>query len=680
MAERELFEFAKDFQQDLLSLAEADGEEALLPEVFTSTLIDTLLEAGEIEEGETCYLRDRGLEVSGYGVEDEEILNLFGTIYRGEVPPTGVGQTEVDVALRRLRGFWDRCRSGPYHAKLEESGQAFDMALRVHDVAGHIRKLRLFLLTDGTSRIEHLPPERSNGLEIVPTIWDIQRVHRLMSAGMRREAIEIDFAGDHGGAIPCLSSDGAAGEYSALLAIFPATVLNEIYAEYGPRLLELNVRSFLQARGKVNRGIRDTLTNQPERFLAYNNGISATASGVELTDLPGGGRGIARIRHLQIVNGGQTTASVHHAATREKADVSRAHVQAKITIVPEQRLGEIVPLISRFANSQNRISEADLTANHPFHVLLEELSRTIWAPATDGTMRQTRWFYERARGQYADAMAQEGTPARRKSFKQQHPSPQRIAKTDLAKYENTWDQLPHIVSRGAQKSFVHFMQRLAERGKFEPDADYFRALVAKAILFKRADRIVAEQGSGAYKANIVTYTVALLCNHSAQRLDLDRIWEMQDIDDPTARAIADLSQIARAIITQPPSVANITEYAKREECWQRLRQQPVTLPDDLVAQLVPVGRGPRTTGRSGLDTLQPEEQRAVEEVVAVGAEGWFSLSQWAKQTDNLEAWERSLAFSLGKLMKQGRTPSRKQAIQGSRILKEAAVRGFKPDV
>ena len=679
MAERDLVQFAEAFRQDVISLAEAEGEEALLPEVFTSTMLDTLVEVGEVEEAETCYHRGHGVEVSGYGIEDDEILNLFGTIYRGQVPPATTGRTEIETSLNRLRGFWDQCRNGAYHARLEDSGPAFDMALRVHNAAGHIRRLRLFVLTDGTSRLEHLPVEELGQLEVVRDIWDLPRLWKLRSAGMRREAIEIDFIRDHGGAIPCLSTQGATGEYEALLAIFPATVLNEIYAEYGPRLLELNVRSFLQARGKINSGIRRTLVDEPERFMAYNNGISATASGVDLVEIPGVGRGIARIRHLQIVNGGQTTASINFAVRRDKADVSQAHVQAKITLVPEDRLEQIVPLISRFANSQNRISEADLTANHPFHVRMEELSRTIWAPSTDGTGRQTTWFYERARGQYADAVAREGTSARQKAFKQRHPSNQRISKTDLAKFENTWDQLPQVVSRGAQKSFVEFMGRLESRRVVEPDKSYFEAAVAKAVLFKRAERLVTEQAFGGYRANIVTYSLALLSHHSAQRLDLRRIWERQDIDEPTAATIVELSHRVHAIITDPPGAANVTEYCKRDACWQRVRELDIRLPDELVAELLPLGRPAPSVSSAGPSGVLPEEQRASEAVVSLGAEGWFSLARWAKQTDNLQPWERSLGFSLGKVVRQGRTPSRKQAVQGERILAEARRLGFHED-
>ena len=418
----DLFAFAADIRQEVLLRADLEDKESLRPEAFTEILLESLEEAGELDGGHVCYHRDRGIEVSGYGVNEEaDVLNLFTTIYRGDVPPTTVGNPDIEVSFRRLLTFWNRTAEA-YHKTLEDSSEAFDMAMRLHEVHGSVAQLRLFLLTDGLARSEHRPAEEIGGVETSFHIWDIRRLHRLVTSGQRREPIEIDFVSRFGAAIPCLPA-ASGGEYEAFLAIIPGNVLNEIYAQYGPRLLELNVRSYLQARGKVNQGIRRTILDEPGRFLAYNNGISCTASEVVLVDLPGGGRGIHRIKNLQIVNGGQTTASIHHAVRRDHADASVIQVPAKLTVVAEDRLEKIVPLISRYANSQNKISEADFSANDPFHVRVEELSRTTWAPATDGTMRQTRWFYERARGQYADALGrawlcraaaaiQAGAPAR----------------------------------------------------------------------------------------------------------------------------------------------------------------------------------------------------------------------------------------------------------------------------
>jgi hypothetical protein len=672
----ELSDFANNLHQQVLLEADVTGEEALLPEAFTRLMLDHLEEAGEIEEGRACYHRDRGIEVSGYGVDDDaEILDLFTTIYQGEAVPETVSKRDVETAFRRLQAFWTRA-SDAYHHALEDSSEVFDMALRIHDIRSRIGKVRLLLLTDGISRKEFLMGQEIADVEVSYHIWDIRRLHRLVTSGQSREPIEIDFVSRFGEAIPCLSAPGDGADYAAYLAIFPGNVLNDIYTQYGSRLLELNVRSFLQVRGKVNQGIRRTILEEPERFLAYNNGISCTVSEIELTDLPDGSRGIRSVKGLQVVNGGQTTASLHHAVRRDEADVSHIHVQAKVTVVEGNRLNEIVPLISRYANSQNRINEADFSANDPFHVRVEELSRTIWAPATGGAQRQTKWFYERARGQYADALGREGTPARRRKFKQEHPSKQKFTKTDLAKFENSWDQSPHVVSRGAQKNFAEFTLRLSSRGRVIPDAGYFQQLVSKAILFRRAERLVSAQSFGGYRANIVTYTLAYLAHHTAHRIDLDRIWREQDISDAVADAMVEVSQAVHRVLTNPPGGANITEWAKKEACWNRVRDIDVGVSPALESELISLKKSRRSKPVSGIEAPDEEERRVIAEVAAVPAETWFELSHWAKQTGNLQGWQRGIAYGVGKRVGEGRDPSRKQAIQAVKILEESRRLGF----
>ena len=279
--------FAGDVRQDVLLQADLDEEESLRPNAFTQITLDLLEEAGEIAEGQSCYHRDRGIEVSGYGVEEEEgVANLFVTIYRGDIPPATIGKTDIETAFRRLRAFWDRTATD-YYRSLEESSEAFDMAMRLFEAHDAITQLRLFLVTDGQARTEYRETEDVDGLETSFHIWDIRRLHRLATSGQRREPIEINLVERFGEPIPCLIAPAVDGEYQAYFAIIPGHVLNELYAQYGPRLLELNVRSFLQARGKVNQGIRRTILEQPERFLAYNNGISITASEIETVEMPG---------------------------------------------------------------------------------------------------------------------------------------------------------------------------------------------------------------------------------------------------------------------------------------------------------------------------------------------------------------------------------------------------------
>ena len=281
-------------------------------------------------------------------------------------------------------------------------------------------------------------------MEVRLDVWDHQRLFRAQASGLSCEPITIDIEERLGESLPCLEVPPETTDYRAYLAIVPGTLLHNLYHEFGSRLLELNVRSFLMLRGKVNKGIRKTILEQPERFLAYNNGLCITARSLELADRRDGGMAIRGITGVQIVNGGQTVATIHRAGHVDRADLSRVFVQAKITVVNEAQIGTLVPLVSRFANSQNKVNEADFSANSKYHVKLQQLSETVWCPA-----EATRWFYERARGQYQVARAREGTtPMRKKAFDSRTPSKQKFDKVQLAKYVNTWRQLPYVVSRG----------------------------------------------------------------------------------------------------------------------------------------------------------------------------------------------------------------------------------------
>src|SRR5262249_27626882 len=162
---------------------------------------------------------------------------------------------------------------------------------------------------------------------------------------------------------------------------------------------------------------------------AYNNGISATASEAGFVERDGALR-LAKLRHLQIVNGGQTTASIFNVMKKDKGvNLDRIRVQMKLSVIKPELVDEMVPRISQYANSQNKVSDADFFSNHPFHVRIEGISRRLWAPAPEGVLTQTHWFYERARGQYANASAWL-KPAKKREFDLQNPRGQVMTKTD----------------------------------------------------------------------------------------------------------------------------------------------------------------------------------------------------------------------------------------------------------
>ena len=667
--------FSENLRQDVLALADLEEQDLMLADSFTQIVFEMLSDAGEFEDPLVCYHRARGMEISGYGVdEDEGRVDLFLSIHTNATPPETVTRQQVDVAFRRLRSFLAWCLRRGY-VELEESSPVFDMAAHIHGLGENLTQVRLCVITDGRTTVETLPLDRLGDVPITSSLWDVVRLHRLSTSGRQRETISIDLNERFGEPLPCLQADNTQEGYRAFLTLVPGHMLRSIYSDFGSRLLERNVRSFLQARGKVNRGIRDTISSKPDRFLAYNNGITLTAESVVLCEIEGG-RAITKLDGLQIVNGGQTTASLL-ATNRGRADLSQVYVAAKLIEIEAGDVhDELVRNVSRYANSQNRISEADFSANDPFHVKIEELSRTTWAPAVGGIQRQTKWFYERARGQYQDARSSETTPARRRAFSAENPTGQRFTKTDLAKFENTWEQLPHIVSKGAQKNFSDHVIRLEGRDQMVADRDYFERLVSKAILFRSAERIIQRQNFGGYRANIVSYTIALISHATSQRINLDRIWKEQTLTDNLELAIAELSHEVHRIIINPPSARNITEWCKSERCWETVRTSASREPLGHIGGELLDAAATREEQKRATSNLSPEFVRNLERLVNVRPGGWKLLADWGAETNSIDPGQRQLAIQIGRAMERGRAIRPQDAERAVELLDRAAALGF----
>lgn len=674
-------DFAEEIRQEVIARSGDEETGHFREDRFTEIMLEYLEQASEVDDGEVCYHRDshRGEKLNGFELSgDGEYVDLFVSLYHGSVPPLSVPNSEVNTHFRWLRRFFGAALGGA-HKDMEESSPVFGAAQQIHAAREDLTKARFFFLTDGVTKAPNVEPFAVAGIEVTHFIWDLEKLRRFITSRMRRETIKIDFEKDFGGGVPCLEAPGAGEEYRTFLTFFPGELLAALYGEYGPRLLEKNVRSFLQAKGKINKGIRKTLTDTSERFLAYNNGISATAENVAIGNRNGASL-LRSARDFQIVNGGQTTASIYHALKRDRVDLSKVTVQVKLTVLSNPSdIAKFVPLISQYANSQNKVNAADFSANAPYHVTLEELSRRIWAPSSSGTERQTHWYYERARGSYLDDKGREGTPARMRAFEGINPLRQKFTKTDLAKYENTWDQYPHLVSLGAEKNFIKFTSDLADRGYPTVDEDYFQRLVAKAILFKTAEKLVGAQGYGGFRAQIVTYTLAWLSHQTSQRIDLDRIWKEQGIPETLRAAIVMVSKCAYDhIVNPPPNRKNPGEWCKREECWEQFRKISVKLPTGLTAELLDTDRpsSRRNAPASEQVVSDPEVLGAIARVSAVPGETWFKISHWAKETDSLLPWQRGLSFSLGRMAGR-KPPSAKQAVQAVKIIEEAERRGFR---
>lgn len=680
--ERELVAFASALLQDVNDHALGDAEGADFTEnAFVDLVSEHLAEIGMLDNPVVCFHQGRlgsgGIRLNGYAVPDSgERFDLLVAIYDGGPEPRTVPTAEIArVAGQAARAIQAAARRA--HEDMERASDAYAMMRRIAEliVAG-VREARVFVLTDGIAAARGIKPLVVGPVAVSFELYDLRRLMRTMATGQSREIIEINLEQMGLQPIPCVAMPASGGEYESYLAIFPGEALYRMYEEFGPRLLEYNVRAFLQATGKVNRGIRETLKDEPHHFMAYNNGISVTVD--EVRTKPGkDGLAITGFRGLQIVNGGQTTASIHRARKRDRLDLSRVHVAAKITRLPVESVERMVPQISRFANTQNVIQEADFSSNEPFHIVMERLSKTVWNPG-----ERSRWFYERSRGQYRTAMNLEATTAvRLREFRERTPASQRFSKTDLARAANSWNRLPHVVSAGAQKNFLAFMKALRDsRGSsWEPDEPFFRDIIAQVILLATAQRIARQEGFPAYRANIACYLVAYLSHRTGGRLRLEEIWKKQGVSPELERLLRTWSHAVNRQIQESAAGRNITEWCKKEQCWVGTRNLDLPLPESLPPEWGPNAAVADEATAEGTP-LSTDEHAAVAQCMKLSAEEWFGLHLWGRRSGHLADWQAGIAHTLSSYAGGGwqKVPTPRQALHAIRILEIARNHGLNP--
>lgn len=582
-------EFFHEFRQEMLAGAEANSSFQLAS--FMEAIAKELIDTGFVEGFEFCHYRaQRGMRVDGYWFDEEGGLDLFVADFESRNELGSLTKSEIDAAFRRVSAFFQNAVEKELYKELEVTAPEYGLARQLTDRFGFLRRVNFILLSERalSDRVQSLDDGTVCGLSANYHVWDISRLNRQRTARGAKETLDLDLIEMFGRGISCLPAHLSSDSYNSYLIVMPGEILADLYGRFGARLLEQNVRSFLQARGKVNQGIRSTMMNEPSMFFAYNNGITATAQAVE-TQQTENGLEVVRINDLQIVNGGQTTASLFHTRRRDKANLENIFVQMKLSVIDAEEAELVVPRISEYANTQNRVNAADFFSNHPFHIRMQDFSRRVLAPAALGAQRETRWFYERARGQYADAQSKL-TPGEQRQFKTMHPKAQMFTKTDLAKFENVWDEHPRWVNLGAQKNFAKFASRIGKEwtaGSDKFNEFYFKRVIARAIIFRAMERLVSDQPwyNGGYRANIVAYSIATINELAKKRgktVDFMRVWNEQAVPDALLNALETTSSFVNDDLIQPPQgISNISEWAKRENCWTRISGQI----DGLEAQL-----------------------------------------------------------------------------------------------
>ena len=569
-----LDQFHQDFLQSILSDAESRG--LMRPQSFFENVCEELTEIGDLTKNYTAaeYTK-RGLEIYGYDFDDERsVLSLLVHQFFQEDQIQTLTQNQITVKFNRLRTFLTKCFNGLYH-EMEETSEAYAMAFQIFNyfTANKISKVRLIILTDGkaTRNLSELPSETIDNINLEFLVVDIEYIYKIYLSNYIEGDFEISVD------LPCLETDTEMNGYKSYLAVISGDFLYNIYDRFGQKLFEQNVRTFLQFRGNVNKGIRNTIEYNPEMFFAYNNGITAAASEVELNS-----KGhIIKIKNFQVVNGGQTTSAIYAAKKNSKLDISKIAVQMKLSVVKvKENQNDFVSNVSEYANTQNKVNKSDFFSNSPFHKDFKNYSNRIWVSAVGGTQKRTHWFYERVRGEYLNEQAYL-TSAKRKQFQIENPKNQLIDKTFLSKSENAWLQRPDIVSKGAQYSFSSFAESITEKLEKNNQAiteNYFKEAVARVILFRNVEKLVSKASwyDGGYRAQTVAYTVsyfAHLIEKTGKHLNFKLIWDAQELQEDLILLLEEISGKVYKKLTNPlEGYANITQWSKTSKCWEDIKK------------------------------------------------------------------------------------------------------------
>jgi hypothetical protein len=667
----ELKKFYFSLMQDLKAEQLTDEEGGSLEEIFTRFAVNLLADTGETENVRVAYdERQLGTKnqhkINAYGEPDNyETIDLFITIFKGTDEPVRIYRDEIDTAVKRISNFYRKAKYKQYINEIEESSPIFDFANTLSSLPAleeNLVRINAIILTDGLYPGEIPKHEMISSHPIYYRAVDLNYLYNITEKD--HVPIEINFL-EEGFELPCIMSPSENDQYQSYLAIMPGKGLATIYERYGSRLLEQNVRSFLQFTGKVNKGIRKTIIEEPHMFLAFNNGIAATAETLEIKKSQNGnGSVISKVTDFQIVNGGQTTASIYHTYKKDKANIDKIFVPVKLTIVKNKpKFSEIVSRVAEYANTQNKVSVSDLSSNNPYHVQLEKLSRNIFTPHIPGQNIQTKWFYERAKGQYKNARIKGGfTKAKQKEFDLKNPKSQLFTKEDLAKYINVYKEVysksklvigPHIVVRGNQKNYTEFVRyNLIEK----PDNVYFEDVVAKAIFYRKSEKIygVKPNSIGDMRYISVPYSIALLSYHTENRIDLFKIWKNQDLSEQIKELLYRLMVEVEKYIKATAPGALYGEWAKKEDCWNMVKKQ--TFGIDFKKELK--NDFESTTNPTPRMRLEEEEthQVEVEEEIArlkdVPQKVWQRIVEWGRETKSLTPQKITYAINLPAILRR----------------------------
>lgn len=645
--------------------------------------------------------RNRLLAFDAYAYDEADgALILIASDFTNERDSTPtLTNSRIEDIYTHMLNFLDECVQGNISKYCDDSDPALIIANEFRKKIGkgmlstEILRFKFFILSNATlsKTVKNLSKPEFLGRPVELNVWTLERFYQTFTSNSS-EIIEIDTADFGCDGIQCLKADiGVDSEYDAYLGIVPGKFLADIYLKYGSKLLQGNVRAFLSVRGKVNKGIRDTIINHPENFFTFNNGIAVVARSVSFS---ADKTQIVHFKDLQIINGGQTTASLANAIIKKEArfGMDNLYVPMKLTVLNvENDLSEeqveqynsITKTISQCANSQNAVSEADFFSNHPFHVLMEKLSKKVMAPPVNGNPYQTIWFYERSRGKWEQEQMKL-TPAQKKKFCEMHPKNQVIKKEKLAKCYNTILMNPHQVCQSSAINFNRFagvIEKIYDENRDSINEDFFRKCVSSVILFDTLDGLISKASwypKGGNKAQIVPYTIAKLMTLIPKGKDIDwrYIWQKQTLYPELAEELLRLAYCTHNFLMDQANGGIVRTISRTQAVWKNFQDYKYTLGETFLSTLVSIEETKNAERAAKRAHKFDAAIDASVEIFNLGANYWMKVYHDLMKENVLSYGDCSFIKGIADYITKLNLPSASQCKRLVKIVNKAEDKGY----
>ncbi len=603
----EITEFYK-YRQDILE-ASKDEDGFIHQEPVLAEVLPYMLDAKVVDSEDVTYSYyapgDENLKINAYvNNESGERLQLF--IIDEKSIDESLSDDELNISNRadydkqfkRATRFLNQSIKGDLTNKVQDSdGIVKSLIAKLNSVEGikQFDVIEIFLITltatvsfkGGTvqprkihfddecikTKYEENNEVTTKEILVLRRVIDLNFLFNVIISRGNREPLTINFTRDF---TPRIEVIQAADEknFASYLCVLNAEIIADLYKRYSSRLLEKNVRSFLQFKG-VNRGIKETIRNTPEQFIAYNNGLTITATSATITPYKKS-LYLDSLTDFQIVNGGQTTASIYFSK-KEGLDISNVKVMAKINVaknVSEADLEDLISNISKYSNTQSRVSNVDLRSKSPQLRILKSLSDSVITPSS------SKWFFERAKGEFLTKVRHAGSNGNR--LKKEFPRERRFTNMELAKYYSSWGEFPYLVKKGGEKIFRHFIEEIDPEENKENaiiiDRDFYERLISKIILFRRMEKIYGQgkNSMGQLRAAVIPYTLSIIFTYTDGNIEnknfnFSKIWQKEGLEDDLTEYLTMLMSLVNDLIKKHSASDDYNEYSKKSELWDSIR-------------------------------------------------------------------------------------------------------------